>query len=68
MGKVIDQARAFQSSRNQTAQTLDACMDMCGGLFGALKGVSGAILSTRGRKQPTLEESIRTGRKPDLKF
>ncbi len=68
MGKKFIVVEEASSGHNPT-QVLDACMDIAAGTFGMIEASSKAILAKRGRKvQPTLEESIRTGRKPDVGF
>ncbi len=66
---VVDSHRTQRGSQSQTMEALNACMELGGSIYGGLKETGSYILSKRGRKrQPSFEESVLTGRKPDIGF
>ena len=66
---VVDTFETKHGSQGQTLQALNDCMALGGAVYGGLKDTGKFILSKRGRKrQPSLAESIRTGRDPEVKF
>lgn len=57
------------SSQSPALQVVCDWMGLGGSVYGGLKETGSYILSRRGRKrQPSLAESFRTGRKPDIGF
>lgn len=67
MRTIEQHTKAYRDSHQNTVDVLAATTEICGGLFAGVRNVTSAILAQKSkRRQPTIVESIRTGRRPDI--